>query len=133
MYGRQKEAWKDKKTSCSSNPGAPPPPGNQMTDHDDDDFDKEARRILPPARFSELKALRERLGAELQISAEAKIKLMPGEQAAAEINIAINLYLHEVAKLLSRSEFESLFGFPPEQPIELVDRKMVRADKEVDR
>jgi hypothetical protein len=41
--------------------------------------------------------------------------------------------LHEVAKLLSRREFESLFGFPPEQSIELVDRKMVRADKEVDR
>lgn len=104
-----------------------------MTDDNDDDFDKDARRILPPGRFAELKALRERLGAELQISAEAKINLMPGEQAAAEINVAINIYLGEVAKLLTRSEFESLFGFPPEQPIELVDRKMVGSDREVDR
>jgi hypothetical protein len=133
MYGREKEAWNDKKTSCSSTPAAPPSPGNQMTDDNDDDFDKDARRILPPARFAELKALRERYGAELQLEAKAKINLRPGEQAAAEINVAINIYLHEVAKLLSRSEFESLFGFPPEQSIELVDRKMVRADKEVDR
>jgi hypothetical protein len=133
MYGRQKEAWKDKKTNCSSDPGAPSPPGNQMTDNDDDDFDKDARRILPPARFAELKALRERFGAELELSAKAKINLTPGEQAAAEINVAINIYLHEVAKLLSKSEFESLFGFPPEQPIELLDRKMVGSDKEVDR
>ena len=103
-----------------------------MTDDPDDDFDKDARRILPPARFAELKALREQFGAELQLGAEAKIDLLPGKQAAAEINDAINMYLREVAKLLSRSEFESLFGFPPEQRIELVDPNMVGLDRDVD-
>ena len=100
-----------------------------MTDDPDDDFDKDARRILPPGRFAELKALREQFGAELQRGAETKIDPLPSKQAADEINEAINLYLREVAKLLSRSEFESLFGFPPEQRIELVDPNMVVSDR----
>ena len=135
MYGREKEAWNDKKTSCSPNGRGDGQGGggNEMTDDPDDDFDKDARRILPPARFAELKALREQFGAELQLGAEAKIDLLPGKQAAAEINDAINMYLREVAKLLSRSEFESLFGFPPEQRIELVDPNMVGLDRDVDR
>ena len=133
MYGRQKEAWKNKKTSCSSNAGGGAGGGDQMTDDHDDDFDKDARRILPPARFAELKALRERFGGELALGAEAKINSMPGGQAAAEINEAINTYLREVAKLLSRSEFESLFGFSPDQPIELIDQNMVGFDRDVNR
>jgi hypothetical protein len=133
MYGREKEAWNDKKTSCSPNSGGGGGGSNEMTDNPDDDFDKDARRILPPARFAELKALREQFGAELQLGAEAKIDLLPGKQAAVEINDAVNMYLREVAKLLSRSEFESLFGFPPEQRIELVDPNMVGLDRDVDR
>jgi hypothetical protein len=43
------------------------------------------------------------------------------------------MYVREVAKLLSRSEFESLFGFPPEQRIELVDPNMVGLDRDVER
>ena len=104
-----------------------------MTEDHDDDFDKDARRILPPARFAELKALREQFGAELALGAEAKINSMPGGQAAAEINEAINAYLREVAKLLSRNEFESLFGFSPDQPIELIDQNMVGFDRDVNR
>jgi hypothetical protein len=130
MYGREKEAWNDKKTSCSPSAlGGEGGVGDEMTDNPDDDFDKDARRILPPARFAELKALREQFGAELQRGAETKIDRLPSKQAADEINEAINMYLREVAKLLSRSEFESLFGFPPEQRIELVDSNMVRSDR----
>jgi hypothetical protein len=130
MYGREKEAWNDKKTSCSPSAlGGEGGVGDEMTDDPDDDFDKDARRILPPARFAELKALREQFGAELQGGAETKIDRLPSKQAADEINEAINMYLREVAKLLSRSEFESLFGFPPEKRIELVDPNMVGSDR----
>jgi hypothetical protein len=131
MYGREKEAWNGKKTSCapSAQVGGEGGGGNEMTDDSDDDFDKDARRILPPDRFAKLKALREQFGVELQLGAEAKIDRLPSKQAAAEINDAINMYLREVAKLLSRSEFESLFGFSPEQRIELVDPDMVGSDR----
>ena len=44
----------------------------------------------------------------MQLEGEAKIDVIPGKLAAAEINESINAYLREVAKLLSRSEFESL-------------------------
>lgn len=99
-----------------------------MTENQDDDFDKDAKRVLPSARYAELKGLRDRFGAELAHAAEGKIRLMPGKNAAAEINEAINTYLHEVAKLLSSSEFEALFGFPPDQSIELLDKNMVGFD-----
>ena len=99
-----------------------------MTDDQDDDFDKQARELLPVARYEELKALRTRFGIGLQESTAEKIRSMPGEQAGAAVNASINSYLQEVAKLLTPKEFEALLGFPPDESIELVDPKMVAAD-----
>lgn len=96
-----------------------------MANDQDDDFDAAARKILPPARLEKLRALRKRVRAELAPSAAANIRSMPGERAAVEINARIRQYLEEAAKLLTREEFQTLFGFAPGENIELVDPNMV--------
>lgn len=127
-YGRQHAAWNAKKSNCSTDVGVGMG-GMQMSGNQDDDFDKEAQKILPPDRYEKLKALRKRIGGNLEHTADMKINLMPGEQAATEINDSINNYLQEVSKLLSPNEFETLFGFPPDQSIELVDPNVVGSNK----
>ena len=126
-YGKQAAAWAAKKKSCSPKASAGGH-GGQMTNDQDDDFDAAARKFLPPHRFEELKSLRKRLQRDLATSAAANIRSMPGERAADAINARINQYLNEVAKLLTREEFQSLFGLAPGENIELLDPNMVGAD-----
>lgn len=127
-YGRQSAAWVAKKTSCSTSFGGGMG-GIQMTGDQDDRFDKDAQKLLSPARYKKLKALRKKIGSDLERSSDMKINLMSAEQAATEINESINNYLQEVSKLLTPGEFETLFGFAPDQSIELVDPNMGGSNK----
>jgi hypothetical protein len=94
----------------------------------DDEFDAAARNILPPARFEELKSLRRRMQVELAATSAIDIRSLPGERAAAQVNARINQYLENAATLLTREEFQTLFGFPPGENIELVDPNMLGSD-----
>jgi hypothetical protein len=92
-----------------------------MADDREDDFERLAREILSPSEYEQVRLLRTRFQADLPGSARLNLQSRPGPRAAAAINRSLNEYLQQVASLVGRKKFQLLFGFPPDQTIDLVN------------
>jgi hypothetical protein len=122
-YGAQKEAWLNQIAKCGGQlPGRPPiaatASGAPMSGSPDD-FESRAREVLKqddPKLLSDLLALR----AEVQ---RFSAQRWPGITApdAKTFNARNQHMLDQAAKLLGAERFKAIFGFPPEQRVDLVD------------
>lgn len=118
-YGLQNSAWASKVQSCSSPSGGGGglslAPGGILPV---DDFEKHARTVLvaDPLLLNKLLALR----ADVHSFAGQKI---PGSipPNAATLNARNQHLIQQAAVLLGPQKFELVFGFPPDQEINLVD------------
>lgn len=122
-YGLQEEAWLNQIAKCGGQlPGGPPmaatAPGTPMSGSPDD-FEAHAREVLKhddPKLLSDLLSLR----ADVQ---RFSAQRWPGVTApdAATLNARNRHMLGQAAKLLGPQRFEAIFGFAPDQKIDLVD------------
>jgi hypothetical protein len=122
-YGTQHAAWWNQIAKC----GGQAPGGTVMAATDErapvsgppDDFEEHAREVLKsddPKLLSDLLALR----ADVQ---RFSAQRWPGGAApdAETLNARNRHMLDQAAKLLGPQRFEAIFGFPPDQKIDLVD------------
>ena len=125
-YGLQRAAWAAKIRSCGGRQTrvATLPPGGGTTtpmQADPDDFEAQARSVLAddPELLSKLLSLR----GEVQSFAAQTI---PGfAPPSADLLNARNQHLiDQAAILLGKERFERVFGFSPDEPINLVDPSM---------
>lgn len=125
-YGLQYAAWANQIGRCGGQP-VPVPPGGAVVAAaggapvagPPDDFEARAREILAaedPKLLADLLALRTEV---LRFNAQR----WPGVTApdAATLNARNQHLLDQAAKLLGPKRFEAIFGFPPDQKIDLVD------------
>lgn len=122
-YGLQEEAWLNQIAKCGGQlPGGPPmaatAPGTPMSGSPDD-FEAHAREVLKhddPKLLSDLLSLR----ADVQ---RFSAQRWPGLTApdAETLNARNQHMLDQAAKLLGPQRFEAIFGFAPDQKIDLVD------------
>ena len=119
-YGSQDTAWANKLASC----GAPPSPlttalGAMAMPGLPDDFEARAREVLGdenPKLLADLLTLR----SETHRFAAQK---WPGftPPSAATLNARNQHLIEQAAKLLGPEKFTAIFGFAPDQKIDLVD------------
>jgi hypothetical protein len=124
-YGLQRAAWWNQIARCGGQPIQPPggpamvaAQGNPVPEPPDD-FEAHARQVLksdPPNLLSDLLALR----ADVQ---RFTAQRWPGVTApdADVLNARNRHMLDQAAKLLGPQRFKAIFGFPPDQKIDLVD------------
>lgn len=122
-YGLQEEAWLNQIAKCGGQlPSGPPmaatAPGTPMSGSPDD-FEAHAREVLKhddPKLLSDLLSLR----ADVQ---RFSAQRWPGVTApdAETLNARNQHMLDQAAKLLGPQRFEAIFGFAPDQKINLVD------------
>ena len=125
-YGLQEAAWRNQIARCGGQPIEPPegplmaaPGRGAPVPGPSDDFEAHAREVLKsedPKLLSDLLALR----ADVQ---RFSAQRWPGVTApdADPLNARNRHMLDQAAKLLGPQRFEAIFGFPPDQKIDLVD------------
>ena len=118
-YGHQHAAWWHQIARCGGQPITQPErPPMEATAKGADEFEAHAREVLKkddPKLLSDLLALR----AEVHRFAAQR---WPGTAPDAEVlNVRNRHLLDQAAKLLGPQRFEAVFGFPPDQKIDLVD------------
>jgi hypothetical protein len=115
-YGRKIAAWERKKRLCGCY-GASPVAlrGVKMST---DEFEERARVVIGPGNEEMLKELR---GLRLQARVTAIRNKTFAVKDADQINRENQRVFDDAAAILGREKFISLFGFPPEQRINLVD------------
>jgi hypothetical protein len=125
-YGHQHGAWWNQIAKCGGQPIQPPgapqmaaatPPGPELPD----EFEAHASEVLrdDPKLLGDLLALR----ADVHRFAAQR---WPGFTApdADTLNARNRHLLDQAAKLLGPQRFEAIFGFPPDQKIDLVDPRI---------
>jgi hypothetical protein len=124
-YGLQHAAWAARKAHC-----AVPPSGGMAIQTmreqvaPDDDFAAHAQKTLASLnaehKVAALLELRQQLHAEQHA---VKFTLATGvwTPSAEALNERNNAYLERAKSLLTPTEFEAVFGFPPSEKINLVD------------
>lgn len=122
-YGQQETAWLNQIAKCGGRlPRGPPMAATAQgtpTSGSPDQFEAHARDVLKhedPKLLSDLLALR----ADVQ---RFSAQRWPGITApdAETLNARNQHMLAQAAKLLGPQRFEAIFGFPPDQKIDLVD------------
>jgi hypothetical protein len=114
-YGLQAAAWANRLASCGAPSvaasGAVTMPGLP------DDFERRAREVLSddPKRLADLLALRE------ETNRFAAQKWPGSPPSAATLNSRNQHLIEQAAKLLGPEKFTAIFGFAPDQKIDLVD------------
>ncbi len=120
-YGLQHAAWAARKTQCVV-PGSKAVP-NVSDDVSDDEFTAHAKAALASVnaehKLAPLVALRQQVHTD-QLAKKAAF----AQASAEELNARNNAYLESAKTLLTPTEFEAVFGFPPNQTITLVDPAM---------
>lgn len=132
VYGLQKTAFAAKVASCSSGVhGSPmmaskPPAGSGGAASPTDTFQRHARRALGPDAADKASALQQ-LREEIQADSEARkarstiAGVASPEAMAAELNARNRDYLKRAAEKLGRDGFIRVFGFSPDETVNLVD------------
>jgi hypothetical protein len=119
-YGLQSSAWANKLVSCGAPSASLTAPTGAMTMPGlPDDFETRAREVLgseDPKLLSDLLTLR----ADVHRFAAQK---WPGftSPSAAALNARNQHLIEQAAKLLGPQKFTAIFGFAPDQKIDLVD------------
>jgi hypothetical protein len=127
-YGLQHAAWAARKAHCAS-PGSPVTAWN-VTDEiaPDDDFAAHAQVVLASMdaahKVAPLRELREQVHIE-QHALKSTLASGIWTPSADALNERNNAYLASAKSLLTAAEFEAVFGFPPDQTIELVDSSIL--------
>ena len=133
-YGLQHSDWSDLCGKCStaSSSSDVRRRGMTSTDKPKDQFEEHARSVLLGAENAEEKlASIQRLRGELrEYQSTAKTRALGatergGRDLADEINGRNDQFFSAAARLLSPSEFKSLFGFEPSEKIQLVREDVV--------
>ena len=118
-YGLQNAAWANRIASCGGAPEIALAGGGATVPSLPDDFEARARRVLEeqdPKLLSNLLALR----ADTRRFAAQQ---WPGGAApsAEALNARNQHFLDEAARLLGPDKFKGIFGFSPDEKIQLVD------------
>jgi hypothetical protein len=128
VYGLQHAAWASKIAACSGTrlapSGAETMAGGAGVPPGPDDFEQRAREVLGPenTKLNDLLRLR---GSVQQFSSQAWPGVAP--PSAEALNARNQHMLDEAARLLRADEFEQIFGFPPGQKIDLVDKEITES------
>jgi hypothetical protein len=124
-YGLQHAAWANKINVCTPKPFAAPIAGQAMI-KPQDDFEAHARSVLGPERehlLTKLLALRD----ELHAQRADVLALRTGQPLTAEaINARNQQIFAKAAALLGPENFTKVFGFSPDQKIDLVDQTIMK-------
>jgi hypothetical protein len=123
-YGRKIAAWERKKRLCGCE-GASPAAlrGVKMSP---DEFEERARSVIGPDNEDVIRKL---TGIRDQARATATRNRAFAKNDADELNRINQRVLDDAAALLGRDKFIALFGFPPEQKINLVDVRAMSSTK----
>ena len=131
VYGLQYAAFAAKLASCSGTHGSPmmagkPTAGSGGSAAPTDTFQRHVRKALGPGEADKASALQQ-LREEIQADAEVRRSRMTiagvtsPEATAAELNARNREYLKRAAEKLGREGFIRVFGFSPDETVNLVD------------
>jgi hypothetical protein len=123
-YGRRVAAWEKKKRLCGCHGASPA--GLRGVKMSADEFEERARIVVGPDNEEMLKKLK-------NLRVQARVTALRNKPFAVkdadEINRKNQRVFDDAAALLGREKFIALFGFPPEQRINLVEPKAVSSAK----
>ncbi len=125
-YGKDQQAWQQRMQGCAITKRNPDPQRGvaMMLANAPDTFELRAARVLDEQRLTALLHLRQQHQANL---AELKASVLRGGKmpSASTLNALSNESLRQAAELLGPRDFETIFGIPAGEVVNLVDPELM--------